>query len=141
MGRKYFLKKSFAEFNNGACVVRDVHFGLHVDVSEAVVYVADMVRFSCWDGDIYIFDECGNFGGEIFTRANFRAFFLRVEFFILRGAVRASGLLLYVLALPFARVVNGVVLDELERKYKFPAGKFGRTCTADNFCGDRIFII
>ena len=48
----------FAEFNHGACVVYDVHFGLHVDLSEVVVYVADMVRFSCWYGDIYIFDKC-----------------------------------------------------------------------------------
>ena len=39
--------------------MRDVYFGLYVDVSKAVVYVADMVRFSCWDGDIYIFDERG----------------------------------------------------------------------------------
>ena len=39
----YFFKKTSAEFIDGARVVYDFYFGLHVDLSKTVVYVADML--------------------------------------------------------------------------------------------------
>ena len=64
---------------------------------------------------------------------------LRVDIFILVNPIRAGGLLLYVLALPFARVVNGAVSHKLARKHRFYTRKYRRHSRDNNFADDRIF--
>ena len=75
-----------------------------------------------------------NFSDKIHGGVN-----LRVDIFILADTVRAGGLLLYVLALSVARVVNGVIPDELARKYRLHTRKYRRHSRDNNFADDRIF--
>ena len=90
-------------------MVHDVYFGIHVDLSASVVYVAYMLRFCRRYGNFFISVELRKFAGKNFSDKNHGGFNLRVDFFILADTLRASGLLLYVLALPFTRVINGAV--------------------------------
>ena len=57
VGRKNFFASAFAEFTNGAGVVRNVPATLHVDLSTSMVYVADLLRLCSRDGDFYFFSQ------------------------------------------------------------------------------------
>ena len=67
--RKIIFKRIFAEFINGFSVADDISAVIHVDLSKAMVHVANLLRFRDWDGNFYIFSEReGNFtvGGDNF---------------------------------------------------------------------------
>ena len=117
----------------------DFYFGLHVDLSKTVVYVADMLRFCHRHGNFFIFVEFGNFFRKNFFRAIIGNFFIRAEFFLPVNSVRASGLLLYVLALSLARVADVALSHELERKFKFHSIELGNFPDDFNFFGDIFF--
>ena len=56
-GQKIIFKAAFAEFINGNCLDDSVSAVLHVDLSTAMVYVADLLRFCSRNGDFYLFIE------------------------------------------------------------------------------------
>ena len=105
-GRKIVFESAFAEFIDGARLVRGISAVLHVDLSAAMVYVADLLRFRCGNGDFYFFGECD----DNFAVA---ADNLRVEFIFFADTAGRADLLLPDVALFIAGVVDGNLFDEL----------------------------
>lgn len=97
-----------AEFVDGRGVARDVPATLHVDLSTAMVYVANLLRLRGRHGDFYIFDERTN----NFSVANAN---LRGKFNFLADTAGRGDLLLYDVALPVAGVAYGDISNELAR--------------------------
>lgn len=91
----------------------DVYSSLYVDLSASVVYVADMLRFCSRYSNFFISVQPRKFVGKNFPSEINGSFNLRVDVFVLAYTIRAGGLLLYVLALPFACVAYGAVSYKL----------------------------
>ena len=83
--------------------------------------------------------EYGKFDGKNFSREIKCGIDNGADVFVLADTIRASRLLLYVLALLIARVVNGVVSHELARKHRLHTRKYRRHTRDNNFVNDWIF--
>ena len=104
-----------AEFVNGNCVARDVPATLHVDLSTAMVHVANLLRLRGRYGDFYIFDKHISFIDEFkknSARVNRNVYF---EFNILADTASRGDLLLHDVALSIAGVAYGNISNELAR--------------------------
>ena len=88
--------------------MRDVPTTLHMDISAAMVYVANLLRFRGRHGDFYFFVRRAD-------SFSFAADDLRVEFIFLDGSARRTDLLLHDVALSVAGVADGGLHDELAR--------------------------
>ena len=125
---------AFAEFINGLCVVRGISAILHVDISAAMVHVANLLRFRGRHGDFYIFSE----RDDNFT---FAADNLRGELIFLADTANRADLLLHDVALSIAGVFDGDLSDELARSRRiYPRNDRFADCRAD-FIAYRNFIV
>ena len=106
--RKIIFASTFAEFMNGFCVVRGIPVILHVDLSAAMVYVANLLWFCSRHGDFYIFSKRD--GDFTFAADN-----LHVEFIFLANTANRADILLHDVALFIAGVTYGDLSDELAR--------------------------
>ena len=88
--------------------MRDISAAFHVDLSTAMVYVADLLRFRCRHGDFYFFDK----RADNFPCA---ADNLPAESDFLADSARRNNLLLHDVALPVARVADGNLFNKLAR--------------------------
>lgn len=97
-----------AEFIYGRSVASDVPATLHLDLSTAMVYVTNLLRFCGRNGDFYIFDErTDNF--------SVTAYNLRVKFNFLSDTAYRTDLLLHDVALSIAGITDGYISNELAR--------------------------
>ena len=130
--RKIIFASAFAEFINWVCVVRGVPAILYVDISAAMVHVANLLRFCGRHGDFYFFIE----RDDTFTLA---ADNLRFEFIFFADTACRIDLLLHDVALFIAGVAHGDLFDELARGMRIFTRHDRNTKFIDNLRGDRIF--
>lgn len=108
IGHRDIQSSTPAEFVDGRGVARDVPATLHVDLSTAMVHVADLLRLRGRHGDFYIFDERTDNFSVVADN-------LCVEFNFLADTACRTDLLLYDVALPVAGVAYGDISNELAR--------------------------
>ena len=124
-GRKIIFTSAFAEFIDRRRVARDVPAAVHVDLSAAVVHVADLLRFRGRNGDFYFFDKRDD-------NFPFAADNLRFEFIFPDNSAGRADLLLHDVALFIAGVAHGDLLDELARGGRiYPRNDWFTDCCAD----------
>lgn len=123
--RKIVFKGAFAEFINGISLVRGISAIFHVDLSAAMVYVANLLRFRSRDGDFYIFSLCNrNFA---ISADNLRS---KLNFFA--DTADRADLLLYDVALSVAGVADGDLFNELARSGRiYPRDDWIADCRAN----------
>ena len=114
-GHGNFQPPTLAEFFDGRRVARDVPVALHVDLSAAMVHVADLLRFRGRHGDFYFLDGRGSFVDVDEKIHVCGKFDVRAEFFLLDNPAGRAGLLLHDVALSVAGVADGTLHDELAR--------------------------
>ena len=106
IGREIVFASAFTELANGLCVVCGVSTIFYVDISAAMVHVANLLWFCSRDGDFYIFGE----RDDTFALA---ADNLRFEPIFFADTADWADILLHDVALFIASVTYGDLSDEL----------------------------
>ena len=128
--RKNIFESALTKLINGRGVVHGVPAVLHVDLSAAVVHVADLLRFRGRNGDFYIF---GKRNGN-FTFADNK---LRAEFIFFADPAGRADLLLHDVALFISGVAHGDLPDELARGRRIFTRNDRTTDFGGNFFANR----